>query len=140
MAETTSPDQNALAVGRNFVWHEVYAPDGQASIDFYTTCLDFGSQAMDMGEMGTYTMLTRGGQAVCGVLGTRDMPGMSDVPPHWATYLAVDDVDARVAKCVEHGAKLVVPAMDIPTIGRMALISDPQGAHIWLFHPDSSSM
>ena len=30
---------------------------------------------------------------------------------------------------------LVVPAMDIPTVGRMALIADPQGAHIWLFTP-----
>ncbi|MEG0172581.1 MAG: VOC family protein, partial [Aeromonas sp.] len=28
---------------------------------------------------------------------------------------------------------VVVPPMDIPTVGRMALIADPQGAHIWLF-------
>jgi len=58
---------------------------------------------------------------------------MAEVPPHWATYLSVDDVDARVEKCVEHGGTLVVPAMDVPTVGRMALIHDPQGAHVWLF-------
>lgn len=87
---------------------------------------------MDMGPMGTYHMLTRGGIAVAGVVST-DNPQMSDVPPHWSTYLAVDDVDAKLAKCVELGAKIVVPAMDVPTVGRMGLIQDPQGAHIWLF-------
>jgi predicted enzyme related to lactoylglutathione lyase len=130
---TPEQDQNALNSGRTFVWHEVYGADAQTSIDFYTKALDFGSEAMDMGEMGKYHMLTRNGIPVCGVHGTVGNPQMADVPPHWSTYLSVDDVDARVAKCQELGATLVVPAMDIPTIGRMALISDPQGAHVWLF-------
>jgi len=123
-------DRNALGQGRNFVWHEITTDDVDGSIAFYTGALDFGTIDMPMGDMGTYRMLTRNGQPICGV--TEGQPG---TPPHWAVYLAVDDVDARIAAVQGLGATLLVPAMDIPTVGRMALIQDPQGAHIWLFKP-----
>lgn len=127
-------DQFLNLVGRTFVWHELYVPDVEKARDFYREALDMDSKAMDMGEMGSYTMLAREGNGVCGIVGTNN-PQMQGVPPHWAVYLSVDDVDARVAKSLELGATLVVPAMDIPTVGRMAQIADPQGAHIWLFKP-----
>jgi predicted enzyme related to lactoylglutathione lyase len=122
----------AIIQGKTFVWHELYVPSSEAAIDFYSKALEFGSLAMPMGEMGDYTMLTKNGQPVCGVLSTTGS-NMQGVPPHWSVYLAVDDVDARVAKCEELGGKLVHGPMDVPTVGRMALIADPQGAHIWLF-------
>lgn len=128
-------DQHSLAEGRTFPWHEVYAPDAQATIDFYTSVFDMGSQSMDMGSM-TYHMLSVDGKTVAGVLSTKELP-MPDVPPHWAVYLSVDDVDARLAKATAAGAHIVVPAMDVPTVGRMALIADPQGAHIWLYKSES---
>ena len=124
-------EEHAVTQGSTFVWHELYAPDAAKAIEFYKTCLDFGSQEMPMGDF-TYHMLTKNGQGVCGVMSTSEGPA-EGAPPHWATYLAVDDVDARVTKCTEAGATVVVPAMDVPTVGRMALIADPQGAHIWLF-------
>jgi uncharacterized protein len=133
MAESTQ-DQHALNEGSTFVWHEVYTSNVQATIDFYTQCLGFGTQAMNMEGMGTYNMLTMNGHGVAGIMDL-SMMDMQGVPPHWATYLAVDDVDARIEKCTAMGATVVVPAMDVPTVGRMALISDPQGAHIWLYKP-----
>jgi predicted enzyme related to lactoylglutathione lyase len=127
-----SMDQHALNEGSTFVWHELYSANVQASIDFYTNCLGFGHQAMDMGETGAYPMLTMNGQGVAGIMDTNKLE-MQGVQPHWAVYLAVDDVDARVEKCTAAGASVVVPAMDVPTVGRMCLIQDPQGAHIWLY-------
>jgi uncharacterized protein len=131
-------DEQALLNGRTFVWHEVYAKDAQAAADFYTNALGFGSVDYPMGDMGTYKMLTKDGTPVCGIMGT-NTPEMAEVPPHWATYLSVDDVDNRLAICQEHGAKVVVGPMDVPEVGRMVLIQDPQGAHIWLFKGTSSS-
>ena len=125
----------ALAVGNTFVWHEVYAPDADAAVSFYTEALGFGSQTMEMGDIGSYTMLTKNGVPVAGVQST-SQPHMDGVPPHWATYLAVDNVDEKLEDCTAMGATIVVPPMDIPTVGRMALIADPQGAHIWLFTPN----
>lgn len=121
-----------------FVWHEIYTPDAQGSIDFYTKALGLGTSSMDMGEMGTYTMLTHNGVAFAGVADTTT-PANAGFPPHWAGYLAVDDVDSRVALCVELGATVLVPPLSIPTVGRMALITDPQGANVWLFAPETMS-
>lgn len=127
---------HAQNVGRTFPWHEVYVADVEAGAQFYVEALGFGREAYDMGEMGTYQMLTMNGSAVCGMMSTQS-PEMAGVPPHWATYLAVDDVDTRVAKVLELGATVVVPAMDVPNVGRMALIADPQGAHLWLYKSSS---
>jgi uncharacterized protein len=131
-------DQFTATVGNTFVWHEVYGASAEAAADFYTRTLGWGVQEMDMGEMGTYKMLTVNGVAVAGIQGTAGNPMMEGVPPHWAIYVAVDDVDARMAKCTDAGATVLVPPMDIPTVGRMALIQDPQGASFWLFKPDPS--
>jgi len=121
-------DQAALAQGKAFVWHEITTGDVDGSIAFYTGALDFGTLEMPMGDMGTYKMLTRNGAPVCGV--TASQPGM---PPHWAVYLSVDDVDAKLEVVKTKGASVVVPPMDVPEVGRMALIQDPQGAYVWLF-------
>ena len=130
-------EKNTLAQGRTFIWHEVYGPTSSASIEFYTKALGFGVEEMPMGEMGTYKMLTRNGIPVAGALGTTEMPGMENVPPHWATYLSVENIDESLVTVQQHGASLHVPTMTVPGVGRMALIADPQGAHLWLFEPSS---
>ncbi|MFM4962715.1 VOC family protein [Aeromonas bivalvium] len=125
---------HALAEGSTFTWHELYVADGEAAVRFYAQVLDWECQHLEM-EGGSYPMLVANGRPIAGVQATRDNPQMAGVPPHWAIYVAVDDVDARLARVTEHGGNIVVPAMDIPTVGRMALIADPQGAHLWLFTP-----
>ncbi|MBL1149006.1 MAG: VOC family protein [Armatimonadetes bacterium] len=125
-------DQHALAAGRAFPWHELYVPDVAAAVDFYSKVFDMGSDTMPMGDGAPYTMLSVNGVSIAGVMSTNS-PEMPNVPPHWAIYMTVDDVDARLAKVTENGGTVVVPPMDIPNVGRMALIADPQGAHIWLY-------
>jgi predicted enzyme related to lactoylglutathione lyase len=127
-------EEHAVAAGTTFPWHEVYCKNSQKAVEFYTQALDFGTQEYNMGDGRTYKMLTRNGVAVGGIMETAGQE-WEHVPPHWAVYLSVDDVDKRLAKCQELGATVVVPPMDIPNVGRMALISDPQGAHIWLYTP-----
>jgi predicted enzyme related to lactoylglutathione lyase len=134
MAETTTPtmEEHALNQGSTFVWHELYVPNPDAAIDFYVNALGFGKSEMPMGDQGSYMMLTKNGKGVAGVMSTSEGPAQG-APTHWAAYIAVDDVDARIEKCTQMGATVVVPAMDVPSVGRMALIADPQGAHIWLY-------
>jgi predicted enzyme related to lactoylglutathione lyase len=127
----TESENPAIINGSTFVWHEINAPSITKSIEFYTQALDFGTLEFDMGEMGTYHMLTRHGQGVAGVI----QPQQAGIPAHWATYISVDDVDARVEKCRQFGATLIGGPFDVPTIGRMALIADPQGATVWIFKP-----
>jgi predicted enzyme related to lactoylglutathione lyase len=52
------------------------------------------------------------------------------------SYLAVDDVDARVKKAQGAGAKLMRPIFDVPGVGRIAILSEPGGAGIgWMTPP-----
>ncbi|HEU5171843.1 MAG TPA: VOC family protein [Gemmatimonadales bacterium] len=55
-------------------------------------------------------------------------PAMGNVPPHWLIYVAVDDRDATVAKARDLGGSVIVPPADVPTVGRFAILADPQGA------------
>jgi uncharacterized protein len=49
------------------------------------------------------------------------------------SYLAVDDVDARVKKAIAAGAKLMKPAFDVPNVGRIAILTEPGGAGVgWM--------
>jgi predicted enzyme related to lactoylglutathione lyase len=137
---TSQADQHSLAEGRAFPWHELYVPNVDAAIDFYTNALGYGTQNMETNSaFGTYKMLTVDGTPVCGLMSTEHPDLKShEIPPHWSVYMSVDDVDARLAKCTSMGASIVVPAFDVPNVGRMALIADPQGAHIWLFKSSSA--
>jgi predicted enzyme related to lactoylglutathione lyase len=126
-------EQFLNTVGSAFTWHEVYGGTTQGLLDFYTGVLGWKAVTYPM-EGGDYTILEKDGHAIAGVVGN-NTPGMENVPPHWATYITVDDVDARLTKCVELGGSLVHGPMDVPTVGRMVLVKDPFGATFWLFKP-----
>jgi predicted enzyme related to lactoylglutathione lyase len=53
------------------------------------------------------------------------------------SYIAVDDVDARVGKATKAGAKLMKPAFDVPGVGRIAILTQPGGAGIGWMTPAS---
>ena len=59
-------------------------------------------------EAGHYHMLRKGGLEVAG-LG----PAQPGQPTAWSTYLAVDDIDAAVAKATAAGGTSMMPVMDV---------------------------
>jgi predicted enzyme related to lactoylglutathione lyase len=66
---------------------------------------------------------------------TDDWP--AEIPPHWMPYFAVDDADATAARAPELGGNTNVPPNDIPP-GRIAVLSDPAGAHFSIIQPNPS--
>lgn len=57
------------------------------------------------------------------------------VPPNWLTYVVVQKIEPSAEKATKLGGKVMMPAMAIPNIGRIAVIVDDQGAAIGLFEP-----
>jgi predicted enzyme related to lactoylglutathione lyase len=93
---------------------------------------------MDMGEAGTYTILTNTeGRQIGGCMDLGMLP--EGTPAHWNVYFNVEDVDACVTKAETLGAKTVAPAMDVPGVGRMAMVSDPQGAMFWVMAGETAA-
>ncbi|NNG03749.1 MAG: VOC family protein [Inquilinus sp.] len=108
-----------------FSWCELRAADAEAAKKFYTEVLGWETEAMEMPD-GVYTVLKAGGQPVGGIM-ANPAPGAL---PHWMSYVTVDDVDKRIEKAQAAGGELLMPAMDVPGVGRMATIADPGGAAI----------
>ena len=108
-----------------FSWNELMTPDPTAALDFYGRLLGWTAETMDMGT-GPYHVVKAGGASVGGIMGMP--PDAGPMPPMWSCYVTVDDVDATVAQCEKLGGKVLMPVMEVKTVGRMAVLQDPQGA------------
>ena len=65
------------------------------------------------------------------------MDPSAGLPSHWVPYFSVADTDAAVTAAIGGGGALQGPAMDSP-FGRMAFLSDPDGAVFALAGPPPS--
>ncbi len=108
-----------------FSWNELMTTDPAAAADFYSKLFGWGVQTMDMGS-GPYRVVKAGEASVGGIMGIP--PGSPSMPPNWGSYVTVSNVEEILAKCAELGGKTIAPPMDIPGVGRMAVLQDPQGA------------
>jgi predicted enzyme related to lactoylglutathione lyase len=112
-----------------FVWYDLMTRDQKSAEEFYTGVLGWGTQAWDGMP---YTMWTANGTPIGGIM---PMPEAAGAPPHWLAYISVPDVDATVDQATSLGARTLVPAKDIPAVGRFAVLADPQGAAFAVFTP-----
>ena len=62
----------------------------------------------------------------------------SSLPSLWVPYVGVDDADETVAKAKELGASTIMDPMDVPNVGRLAVLRDPQGATFAIIKPSPS--
>jgi uncharacterized protein len=115
------------------VWNELVT-DNPDVVAFYEQVLGMTAGKTDMGG-GEYTMFEVDGQPVGGTTA----PPMPGIPNHWHVYFAVADADAAAAKATELGGGLVVPGPFDTPAGRIAVISDPQGAVFSIIQPASDS-
>ena len=123
-------DVDRTPVG-GWCWNELHSKDAKAAVAFYTTTFGLSQDAMDMGAMGTYTILKDGaGQMRGGIM--QQEPGVQ-APSSWLPYIEVADCDAATSKAMALGAmQTIAPPMDVEMIGRFSIIMDPMGAPIGL--------
>ena len=108
-----------------FCWSELACRDTRAAAAFYGTVFGWESDTSQMGPM-SYAEWRLAGRAVGGMV-HMDEEWPEDVPPRWVVYFAVADCDAAAARAAELGGQVTVPPADAPP-GRLAVITDPQGA------------
>ncbi len=121
-----------------FVWYELMTSAPDAAIDFYGNVVGWGSQPFD-GAGQPYTMWTNNDVPIGGVMELPAEAAAAGAPPHWLPYIGTADVDATVARALELGATVLVPAMDIPNVGRIVIVADPQGAVFAAYTPANPS-
>ncbi len=118
----------------DYIWYELLTSDAAAAQSFYAGVLgwrftDSGQPDMD------YRIISAGTDAIGGLMEiTEDMAGHG-ARPTWLGYIAVEDVDATVAEIGKRGGKTHMAAMDIPMVGRIAMVADPHGAPFYVMRP-----
>jgi len=118
--------ENAPEVGEAS-WHELMTTDWRAAMKFYEQVFHWQpSQAMDMGEMGTYQMFNRPHGMIGGIMNKPAQ--MANVPPNWQIYFRVPDIQAAAERVKANGGQILNGPMEVPGGDWVANAMDPQGA------------
>ena len=116
----------------HFIWYELITSDLDAAIAYYGDVLGWTVAPSRMTGMD-YRTISAAGTDIGGMMAVpEEAKGM---PPGWFGYVNVADVDAEVEAFTAAGGHVAWPANDIPNVGRMAMVVDPQGALIYVMTP-----
>jgi predicted enzyme related to lactoylglutathione lyase len=117
-----------------FVWYELITPDPKSAIAFYTDVVGWKTQPFS----DEYTMWVTSQGPIGGTMTLTTGARNSGAPPSWMASIQTDNVDATVAAVQKRNGRCHVQPMDIPNVGRYAVVQDPQGAAFALFKPETS--
>jgi predicted enzyme related to lactoylglutathione lyase len=123
----------ANANNGNFVWYEHLTKDPKAAIAYYTEVIGWKTQPFEGNK--DYVMWAASEGTLGGVMKLPEDAAKMGAPPHWMAHVKVQDTDATCTQVKKLGGKVVHEPSDIPTVGRFAIIQDPQGAMISIFKP-----
>lgn len=120
-----------------FCWYELMTTDPEAAQAFYTRVAGWTTSVWEEGEK-PYTMWINDETPVGGVMKLPDHVAADGAPPCWLGYVSTPDADATVDKAVGLGGKLL-NKLDIPKVGRIAVLADPTGGVLSVLQPEEST-
>lgn len=118
------------------VWVELHVPDPVAGIGFYRGLFGWRSQAMEAPGM-TYRVLSlkNGDQQATSFGGVAALQE-GGLEAGWVPYFAVADADEIVRKTEANGGSVLMPAADVPDVGKIAWLADTSGAVFAVLKPN----
>jgi len=118
-----------------FCWAGLATSDPAAATAFYTSVFGWEAEALSAGQAGTYTILRHAGQDVAILYRQTAQARAAGAPPHWTSYISVEDAGVAAARAGQLGGAAVFrEPFDVPG-GRVAAIADPAGAVVSLWQP-----
>ena len=113
-----------------FVWRDLMTDDPARVKPFYAAL--FGWEYVERTAQGRpYTLVKSGGQFIGGIAkAERRVPDQAN--SQWLSFLSVADVDQAAQLTRAAGGSILLPAFDLPKVGRAAIVLDPQGAPLGL--------
>lgn len=121
-----------------FCWVGLATSDLAGARRFYASLFSWEGEDQPTSETSSYTLLRRDGKDVAILY--RQMPAAraAGAPPHWTSFISVEDAEATAARAGELGGAAVFgKPFDVPGEGRVAAIRDPTGAIVSLWQPCS---
>jgi uncharacterized protein len=106
-------------------WNELISTNEDKAVSFYKGLFGWNADPTEVPGM-TYTIFKQGETMIAGSMAQPKQ--MAGAPSLWGVYFSVADADKAAEKVAALGGKVLNPPMDIPNIGRFAVVADPQGA------------
>lgn len=116
-----------------FCWYELMSTDPEATHGFYKEIAGWDTMAMENSPMD-YTVWMNGEAPIGGLMSLPPEVAERGAPSHWMLYISTPDVKATAAKATSLGATIMAE-LDIPEVGQITVIQDPQGAIFSAFQP-----
>lgn len=121
------PNIDTFRPGR-FCWFELSTTDQSAAKKFYGELFGWTANDLPLGQDIIYTMFQLRGRDVGACYTLMPDQQQQGVPPHWMTYVLVNDCDSCAEKAKRLGGTVLMPPTDIPDTGRFAVLQDFQQA------------
>jgi predicted enzyme related to lactoylglutathione lyase len=119
-----------------FCWVGLATSEPGSAKAFYTGLFGWHAEDLEVGAAGTYTALRLRGEDVAILYRQQPAARAAGAPPHWTSYISVEDADATAARASELGGAAVFrEPFDVLDAGRVAAIRDPTGAIVSLWQP-----
>jgi uncharacterized protein len=132
MGERTRYDPGTLC------WVGLATSDVASAKAFYGSLFGWQAEDLEASAAGTYTMLRHRGKEVAILYRQQPEARAAGAPPHWTSYISVEDANATAARAEDLGGAAVFRApFDVLDAGRVAAIRDPTGAVVSLWQPRS---
>jgi predicted enzyme related to lactoylglutathione lyase len=107
-----------------FVWRELATSEPEKAVGFYSELFGWKIKETDMGGGSKYYLINNGEKQIGGIWPSD--PKMK-MPTFWGEYVSVENVDDATTRAKKAGGKVFKDPMDIPNVGRFAIVQDPQG-------------
>ena len=119
------------------IWYELLSSDADASKTIDEAVIGWTVGPRPEGDMDYRMIDTASGETVGGLMHLSPQMVQGGATPTWLFYIGVEDVDATVSKITQAGGSVHLPAFDMPGVGRMAMVADPQGNPFYVMRGDS---
>ena len=126
------PTATSTLLGRP-VWYELMTTDAAAAETFYRNVIGWTSAPFPASP-NPYTVLKRSGDVH--VAGLMRRPMDMNMPPFWSMYVAVPNLDEAIAHVERLGGTQLSGVIEVPTVGRLQMLKDPQGAAFYIIQPE----
>ncbi len=117
-------------------WIDLMTTDPAGAQEFYGALFGWEYEASPIPEEsggGEYIMASKNGHAACGMGQQNPEQVEMGIPPTWATYITVSDIEAAAGKVEGAGGSVMAPVMEVMEAGHMAVVVDPTGAVVCMW-------
>jgi uncharacterized protein len=129
-------DTEASNAQGSFIWYELMTTDADAAKRFYDPVVGWSIGTDQVAPEVNYRTINRsdGGMAG-GLLELTHEMRQGGARPMWLGYLHAADVDAKVEEIKSDGGQVMMAPWDQPGVGRLAMVTGPEGAPFYLMDP-----